>query len=236
MFESARRGGSEKHVSPIGCYELEIVTWEPPHGWAYSEGLVRRVGRHELIARILRNFDAFPFTWCEEHPTGHDYLIAGEDYQGQTIIELDTGARVDHLPDAAEQGFGFCWAGHLLSPRRDVLVVDGCYWAGPYELVAYDFSRPMHLPLTELHRWAGDLVSVDGFDSNDWLTWTFTRAVRVSDGKPYDDLTDDEEADLRDDDGRYRPELLGNQTYRARWRVGDPFEATQVELVGDGVA
>lgn len=230
VFDSARRGESSRHFSPSGRYELEIVSWEPPSGWRYSEGIVRS-SDGESIAVIRRNYGQFPFAWCEDHPLNHDYLIAGEDYQGQTIIELDTARRADYLPGPAQRGHGFCWAKHHVAPDKTVLIVDGCVWACPYELVAFDFSQPMQLPYAELHRWAGDLAVVDGFDEGGTLSWTFDREVRLSDGKPYVDLTDEEEAALLDDAGKYLPGVLGSHTYRARWRAGDPFGSAEITLV-----
>jgi hypothetical protein len=81
VFDIARQDESSRHSSPSGRYELEIVSWEPPSGWRYSEGIVRLSGG-ESIAVIRRNYGQFPFAWCEDHPRGHDFLIAGEDYQG----------------------------------------------------------------------------------------------------------------------------------------------------------
>ena len=218
-------------MSPSGRYELEVVSWDAPNGWEYSQGVVRRVRDRREIADVRRNYGMFPFAWCEDHPSRHDYLIAGEDYQGQTVLELDTAARVDHLPDTAERGTAFCWAKHYVSPDKTVLVVDGCFWACPYELVAFDFTSPLRLPYEKLHRWAGDLRHVDGFDESGTLTWTFDRTVRLSEGKVADDLTEDEDAALVDADGRYRPDALGTVTWRARWRLGDPFDATTIEMV-----
>jgi hypothetical protein len=232
VFASSTRGAAERHLSPSGRYDLEVVQWENERGWNYSEGSVVS-GTGELIARIRRNYGSFPFTWCEDHPNGHDYLVAGEDYQGQTVIELDTGARVDHLTDAAQPGAGFCWARHYVTPDKSVLVVDGCVWACPYELVAFDFSDPLNLPYPELHRWVGDLRTIEGFDANGTLTWTTDEEVRLSDGKPYRDLTDEEEAELLDEAGKYIPGMLGERTYRARWRQGQPFESTEMTCLGD---
>jgi hypothetical protein len=232
VFARSVPGESTLHESPSGRYELQVTGYDRTGGWNYSEGVVRQKGGGETIAVIRRNYGAFPFTWCENHPSGHDLFIAGEDYQGQTIVELDTGERVDHLSDSAQSGGGFCWAQHLVAPDKTVLIVDGCYWAAPYELVAFDFSVPMHLPYLELHRWAGDLATVDGFDEHGVLTWTFDREVRISDGKFYDELTEEEEAELLDADGRhYLPGVFGSNTYRARWQTGTPFESTDIDLV-----
>jgi hypothetical protein len=226
VFDGATRTESSHHPSPSGRYDLEIVTWETPDGWDFSEGIVR--SNDEPLSVIRRNYGIFPFTWCEDHPAGHDYLIAGEDYQGQTVIELDTGQRRDHLPDDARSGGGFCWAQHHVAPDKTTLVVDGCFWACPYELVAYDFTRPLELPYAELHRWPGELCDVQGFDEQGSLRWTFTRGVRASDGKPEEGLTQLEVDGLLDADGRYRPGALGTQTYRAQWRHGEPFASTQI--------
>jgi len=231
-FATARRGPSEMHQSPSGRYELEVVPCKPVSSqWRFSEGIVRRTGRPEALAYVRRNYGAFPFAWCEGHPSGHDYLIAGEDYQGQTVVELDTGGRADHLADAAEQGRGFCWAKHHVAPIGEVLIVDGCFWACPYELVAFDFSQPMQLPYAVLYRWPGDLDVVNGFDAHGWLTWTFTQTVRRSDGTPLDDLNDEEERELLDDEGRYRAQALESRPFRARWCAGTPFESTDIEPV-----
>lgn len=107
---------AETTLSPSGRYSLEVTPHSNgPQSWSYSKGIVRLFETGAQIAEIKRNLGAFPHSWSENHPTGHDYLIAGEDYQGQTIIELDTGKRLDYVPDAAEPGFGFCWAAHYPS-------------------------------------------------------------------------------------------------------------------------
>lgn len=232
VFATARRGPSERHLSPSGRYELEVVPCEPrASDWRFAEGVVRRTGRPGALAHIRRNYAAFPFAWCEGHANGHDYLIAGEDYQGQTIVELDSGLRVDHLADGAQQGVEFCWARHHVAPMGDVLIVDGCFWGCPYELVAFDFSQPLRLPYAQLYRWSGELDVVDGFDEHGWLTWTFGRTVRRRDAMPLDELSDEDERELLDDEGRYVAEALEFRSFRARWRAGTPFESTDTEVV-----
>lgn len=146
-------------------------------------------------------------------------------------MELDSGERIEYLPDSAEPGSGFCWARHHLAPTGEVLIVDGCYWANPYELVAFDFSQPMGLPYVELYRWVGDLDVVDGFDEQGNLTWTFEQEVRASDGKPVADLTEAEDSEVLDDHGHYVPGVFATQTYRSQWRAGTPFESTRTTLI-----
>lgn len=141
--ENARR--STEYLSPSGKYKLVVTQFATRKGsWSYSRGSVYERDTDRLIATIDRNFSSFPFLFVEDHDNGHDYLIAGEDYQGQTVIELDTGLRRDHLPEEAHNGFGFCWAEYRYERSAKLLVVDGCHWACPYEFRFYDFSDPMN--------------------------------------------------------------------------------------------
>ena len=131
-------------TSPSGKYTLSIsdVATEPGY-FGHTKGEVK-LASGELLATVNRNYCSFPFLWIEDHPNGHDYIIAGEDYQGQTVIELDTGKRVDFLPEDAKEGFGFCMAVPTFNREAQVLVIDGCIWAAPYENRFYDFSDPMN--------------------------------------------------------------------------------------------
>jgi len=142
--EKADHSKAQEHLSPSGKYKLVVTPFETKPGcWAYSQGLVYAVGSDTPLFEVRRNYHSFPFSWIEGHPNGHSYLLGGEDYQGQTVLELDTGNRRDYLPKSAEQGHGFCWTGHTFNAEHQLLVVDGCYWASPYEYKFFDFSDPM---------------------------------------------------------------------------------------------
>ena len=186
----------KEYESPSGRYKLVYDHYSTGKStWAVSRGRVYDSSGEE-VADVKRNYPAFPYTWVEDHPDGHDYLVCGSDYQGQTFIRLDTGERFDHLPDAASKGFGFCWAEHHPSPDKTLLAVDGCYWAAPYEVVVYDFRDPMSPPL-EITRFSqnflkweedGTLVVHGG-----WVD------VRKSDGVKIDDLPEEEWSEDDDD-------------------------------------
>lgn len=131
-------------LSPIKGYKLIITPFSVGKGYGeYSQGLVYSPDG-KLIAEIQRNYRAFPFTFIENHPNGKDYLIAGEDYQGQTVIELNTGKRLDCLSKNTDKGWGFCWTDYRFDVASQILVVDGCIWACPYEYRFYNFSDPMN--------------------------------------------------------------------------------------------
>jgi len=129
--------------SPSERYTLEVESVPTKPGcWNYTKGTVRGIDGN-LIAEVDRNYSSFPHLFVENHTNGHDYLVCGEDYQGQTVIELDTGLKRSFLPEEAAKGHGFCWTDYKYDPTNRLLLVAGCYWACPYEFRAYDFSDPM---------------------------------------------------------------------------------------------
>ena len=133
----------ETYESPSGKYKLVVDSYFTREGsWSYTCGRLYSQDGETPIAEVKRNYGSFPYMWMEGHPDGHDYLICGEDYQGQTFVQLDTGKVRNLIPDDAFAGFGFCWAGYkLINPTT--LLVEGCYWAAPYEYRVFDVSNPM---------------------------------------------------------------------------------------------
>lgn len=156
-----------EHTSPSGRYRLVTDSYTTGKGtWNYTRGRVYKEGSEEPFQDVARNYGSFGFLWMEDHINGHDYLVCGEDYQGQTFIELDTGARRDHLPEEAKEGHAFCWVDYELLPDGKTLRVDGCYWACPYEFRFYDVSNPMGgWPLLEFKD------GTRGLDADGKVTW-----------------------------------------------------------------
>jgi len=133
-----------EEASPSGRYRLVVTPYQTTKGsWNYSRGEVFRTSDGEKVADVKRNYGSFWYVWIEDHADGHDYLACGEDYQGQTFCQLDTGEVRSFLPDEAFEGFGFCWASARLLSDGKTLLVNGCYWAEPYEFRLYDVSSPM---------------------------------------------------------------------------------------------
>jgi hypothetical protein len=202
MYDPENAQGSEEHLSPSGRYKLVVTSFTSgPGTWDVTEGVVFRIDSDEPIASIRRNYRAFPFLFVEGHADGHDYLIGGEDYQGQTIIQLTTGAKRGLLPEEAKQGHGFCWSSYQYNAATKLLFVDGCYWACPYEFRFYDFSDPMNgWPLLEyvpMDEENGDAyVESDHkdptFEADGTIVTYETRYGTPSDENQYDDEDEDE--------------------------------------------
>lgn len=131
-------------------------------------------------------------------------MLCGEDYQGQTIINLTKGDTYTDFPESGHEGFGFCWTAAFPSPDSTIVAVDGCYWACPYEIVFFDFTKPEDLPYKEYLR-VGDLVGCDGWLDNNSFRLTREIQIRKADGRPYDELSEAEqdELDQNDELGEY---------------------------------
>lgn len=141
--ENAQVQYRKEELSPSGKYKLVTTPFSTKAGsWNYTQGLVFEIGNDQPIAEVRRNYSSFPFLFIEDHPLGA-FLVCGEDYQGQTVIELDTGKRRDHLSKGTEDGAGFCWSVYEFDRATQMLLVEGCHWACPYEYRFYDFSDPM---------------------------------------------------------------------------------------------
>lgn len=176
----------QEHLSPDGKFKLVIRGFSTKKGsWNFTQGLVYRVGEDTPLFEVQRNYSQFPFSWID-HPNGHQYLVCGEDYQGSTVLELDTGNRKDCLPEEAEHGWGFCWVEHRLDQDTKILTVLGCCWACPYEFRFYDFSDPMSgWPVLECDECA--------FDDERWPTFEADGTIQTYSTKNDDDDDDDDE-------------------------------------------
>ncbi len=196
-LENKIYSGPGQHVQYIihGNYRLTITRFKTgPNSWAYTEGVVTEEESGEEIARVRRNYSSFWYTFVLGHNDGHDYLLCGENYQGQTVIQLDTHKRVDYLPTEAKQGWGFCWADAQISPDKDYLLVDGCYWAAPYQLNVYNFKNPMELPYKQIE--VCDEGEMANAKWNDDSTISYTLVT-------YDDETNEE----KQEDKTWTPHL-----------------------------
>lgn len=165
-----------EHRSPSGRYRLIVREYAPTPG--YTRGLVYAGDR--LIGDVKRNYGIFHHGWAEAHANGHDYLLCGEDYQGQTVIELDTSRRADYIPENAKNGSGFCCAAYYPSPDGRLIVVDGCYWGCPYELVVCRFDDPLALSWPEIERIGLSLEPLGWTDEG--FIYEESDAIRISNG------------------------------------------------------
>ncbi len=185
----------EEIVSPSGNFRLTIDTYSTgPNTWTYTRGRVRRVGSRKVIADVKRNYGHFWYSWVQ-HSNGNEYLLCGEDYQGQTVINLTRETISNFFPDSGYDGHGFCWTAAYPSPDSTIIAVDGCYWACPYEVVFFDFSNPDELPYREYLR-ISDLMDCHGWLDASRFKLTREIEIRKADGRPYEELSEAEQDEL----------------------------------------
>lgn len=167
-----KRKGMDIHGSPEKKYVLSVENYKTGKGtWDMTLGKVYTAHAPvKLIATIKRNYSSFWHGFIENYEgDGHDYLLCGENYQGLTIIQLDTGQRTDYVP----KGGGFChteflgeWVPAEWQQCSPDISFEGCYWGCPYEVVTYDFTNPMELPWPEESRsWVDD--DLNDYDEDD---------------------------------------------------------------------
>ncbi len=175
------------HTSPSGRYTLKITpcVFDLHRNWAYTVGDVisKSMGGELSIAHILRDHHVFPFVWCEDHPDGHDYLLCAEDYQGLTVIRLDTGERVDYIETDAESNRGFSWTDCQVSPDKTRIAMEGGYWAQGLEVHIRDFRNPFDVPYVRVGK---DFVQYHdrliAWKGNDHILVEREQEYRTSDG------------------------------------------------------
>lgn len=175
-------------------YYITVQTYKTEEGcWDYTSAIVTDI-EGNVITTIKRNYSDFYYEIVENHPiTNHDYLICGEDYQGQTIVNLSTKEKVSYIPPEARKGGGLCWIGLEPSPDKLKLLVEACYWGGPYDLYLYDFSNPMELPYKQLKVLTSLADGPYKWIDNNTLKIVEEVEIRKSDNKRFDELTDEEQ-------------------------------------------
>jgi len=73
---------SQFHVSPDEKYMLLINSYMTGKGtWNYTSGEVYAKDKGKIF-EVQRNYSEFPYAFVCNHSNGHDYLICGENYQG----------------------------------------------------------------------------------------------------------------------------------------------------------
>lgn len=217
---SPLRNKSEVFSSPSEKYKIRITpfVFRLERLWSYTFGEV--FDGKKAVTSVLRDYSSFPLCWCEGHPDGHDYMVCGEDYQGQTVIRLDTGERVDFVEASAEKRLSWCWNSFFVSPDKTKIIVSGCFYTSQYELRIFDFQNPFNLPFK---RAGQDFVEyydeLLGWRDNSTILVSKTLEYRTSDGVLLDSLpVEDQHKAIEDPQGTWNKKVIfavdleGNKT------------------------
>lgn len=84
------------------------------------------------------------------HRNGHTYLPFQVDLYGLSYLELDSGKVYNYIPEGyAHDIDSYCGESFIVTdihydPQTDIIAYGGCYWGGPYDIMAGDFSDPLN--------------------------------------------------------------------------------------------
>ncbi len=136
--------------SPSGRYQVVKDVYQqntPDLNWRICKVVVIESLSGAEILRLKCEDGRFFHQWIESEAA--DYLLFAEALEGgQSVFDL----RSLKFASYYNSNEPFIWAQFHPSPNLQKLAVIGCYWACPFEVVTYDFSTPLELPLQELHR------------------------------------------------------------------------------------
>jgi hypothetical protein len=138
--ENEKTGSRREWVTPSGRSKLVIRYYSTKKGcWNYSRGTVYRVSDGKEMCDVKRNYSHFAHSIINKND--QEWMITGRSYMSQTIVNLDTGEVFEPEGDQYN-GQAFCWVGSELSPDENILLIEGCHWACPYEFRFFDFTNP----------------------------------------------------------------------------------------------
>ena len=153
---------NEFSQSESGLYYFETEFFKQAgtqRNWIVSKIHVRHIEQQGYIFEYLTdNDDEFSGWVCKDNK---EYLILPEAQGGQSILDLSEKKLVSFYSDEDP----FIWTNVFISPGKDKLAVEGCYWACPLELVVYDCKNLMDLPYASIHR----QVLSDNIRMNQWV-------------------------------------------------------------------
>ena len=139
---------SEKFLLEKYAYENEKIN--PETGYLTRYSAIRALLKNS-VGELIKEIKSIDGHFCAQlinHSGGGQYLIYNIDLYGYSVMDMSTYEAVDYIPaHSFAGGETFIWCGKYYCAVNNLLVVDGCYWACPWELEFYDFSQPMQLPL-----------------------------------------------------------------------------------------
>ena len=84
------------------------------------------------------------------HSNGRTYLPFQVDLYGISYLDLDSGEVYNYIPEGYPHDIdSYCGESFIVTDihydlRSDIIAYGGCYWGGPYDIMAGDFSDPLN--------------------------------------------------------------------------------------------
>ncbi|MBR5371588.1 MAG: hypothetical protein IK130_05170 [Oscillospiraceae bacterium] len=139
---------------------LELVRRHYCRKWFNAEG--KLTGAHSFCTyRLLKNGNEL-HAWTNiddqvtlrepliQHSSGRQYYAYHVDLYGISYIDTETGEHYDYVPEGFSHDYRTpCGESFIITDIHydrdsDLIAYGGCYWAGPGEVFAGDFTNPLH--------------------------------------------------------------------------------------------
>lgn len=151
--ESEEYFGEEENIELPKGYALNVRS--------YADMNERAVKACLDVCELTRNGEeVFKYRCTYNHPcvckglvchrNGHKYLPFQVDLYGLSYLDLDSGEVYNYIPEGYPHDINsYCGESFIVTdihydPQSDTVAYGGCYWGGPYDIMAGDLSDPMN--------------------------------------------------------------------------------------------
>jgi len=124
----------------------DSLVWARKHyanqSYCGSENVILKDGKQIYSFKNLE--DQAEFCKLIHHSNGNSYLLFRRDLYGYSVLNLNTLEDFHYFPacNIKPKDETFIWCDPIYNPKNDLLIVFGCYWACPYDLILVDFKDP----------------------------------------------------------------------------------------------
>ena len=146
-------------------------------GYAPASGEICRLYHNgRMVFEWKNKYEKTRMAKIIHHADGNSYLVFTEDLYGYSVLNLDTLDCLHYIPAESYGSYPgdfeetFIWCDCFYQPETNLLAVEGCIWACPYDVIVLDFSHPM--VAVEAAQWFAINENCRD-DSSDWFDLEF---------------------------------------------------------------
>lgn len=136
-------------ISESGLFYFETEKYlqnDPERNWIINKIMIFDTEKANLIYEYFTDHDDETFAWITKDNI--DYLLFPEFLGGYSIFITQT----NDLQSFYTKDDPFIWQKIDYLSNSNQLVVKGCYWACPTEIITYNFNNRMQLPYPIIKR------------------------------------------------------------------------------------
>lgn len=116
-----------------------------------------------------RTINTSGFQMLFRHQNGKEYFLFTQDLYGYSILDINTLEDYRFYPrESFPTGETFIWCDAKYNLYNNILIVHGCYWACPYNILLLDLTNPLqeNRQIDGYNHLAGDIDSAEWRDTD----------------------------------------------------------------------